>query len=1283
MAQKKRRFGFLSDVGDFANAVVDRVGGGIVRDAIRAGAFLSEPLPGEQRRAAEGFIKRYSEVNNPENETGIGNYDASSTGGKVGRVVGTGIKVAEDVYGLSKGFKAGEEIAGNVNKGSKLLKYAGGTIGGLTANDLQEIGRGGEAKSTVARIPVQLAESVGQPFGLSSGEINPNSILGAVTGKSPIKSYQKQGEELAQTGEDIGIVKGDKQKKVLGLGLAPLLIAGDLAGGGGEEKALVKGLVRESTEAGIKKLLSSKFDKQLVKAIAPDLAKATDKKTVRKILENATEAANKSGMSPGAERAVQRVQAGIKETQDPLSQLKQEALKYKSADEFVKAQGEPLYHGTDATFDNFSTKRFGQNDEGFLGRGVYLSSEKDIAKDYGANMIQAHAKLNNPIVIDDPYAFGGVHPDLIKNRLGLNKNASPEAISKALADKGHDGVVINKVFDNGDKINGIETLVVDPTKIHTKQQLNDLYNQAHAEAKGITQSAEAPKSFSFLKAEPNQGEGYLGDAALKSSGVVPRTEPVPVPETPTGPSLVRANPNSGEAYLGDAALKAGGIIPREGPPVEAAIGAPSRIPVANPNQGEGFLGNVAIRPNVEGQAPAAAPSAADQIMSALRGKKAALGVTPEAGAKSIRARQEELYSAERSRRLAMAATNAKDLTGSARYYAELKAQKGALPKLEYTGLSAQLDDAEKENLLTGLQGIMDEKGITPGSFTSLNIQTALRKILNGGNGVPTEGEIRLLEETFGNGLAKEIRDDVDLHKASLGIGKRAYNLAGQILGTPRAIMASADFSGGLRQGLAAATRHPIIFAKNFSKQFRYAFDNDAYEAMIQEVREHPNYDLMRRGKLAITDATHGTGVGEREEQYISSLAEKIPGIGRVVKGSDRAYSGLLTKMRVDIFNQLVDNAQRAGHDFSTVEGDRLLKQLGEVVNTSTGRGSLGKLEHSAQGLSTALFAPRLIASRLQMLNPQYYIKLQGPARREALTTLMSLAAVTGGILWAAKQAGADVNTDPTNADFGKIKVGDTRLDILGGHQQYIRLGAELISGKITSSITGSTIDIDEDTGNPTTPTRLDIINRFLQNKESPILSFASSLLEKKDATGKPLDFENKNPLNNPVGQRFIPLVAQDIADLFTHDKGVNPAIAGPLSVFGVGLQTYGSQDLPLSKQQNTVLERVKETGTPEHVKAYTSYFQTARLVSGKRTKASDDINAAIEQGDYNKAVKIAQDYNEKVTDTFQPWIKKYQDVATNELRKDYSGLKIKLDKASIKQRRLNQLKKQKAGIIPR
>lgn len=667
--------------------------------------------------------------------------------------------------------------------------------------------------------------------------------------------------------------------------------------------------------------------------------------------------------------------------------------------------------------------------------------------------------------------------------------------------------------------------------------------------------------------------------------------------------------------------------------------------------------------------PATSRTAAQQIIEELQGKKAEAGISPVKGAKAIRATQEAGYSAERGKRIKASAAAGKELEGSAGYYAELKKLKGELPKEEYRGLGSKLDPGQQEELFTQLRKEIHANPAING-FDAVNAQTALRKVINGGNGVPTRGEIKLLEKAFGADFAKSIEDDVIAHQQ--GLGKAAISTAAQIAGVPRAIMASADFSGGLRQGLAAATRHPVIFAQEFVKQFKYFGSEKAYREMQDELASHPNYGLMQRGKLAITDVT-GTTVGNREEQFASNLAERIPVLGRLIKASDRAYTGLLTSMRANIFNQLVDNAQRAGIDFSEEGSQKLLRDMAEVVNTSTGRGSLGKLESSAEGLSTALFAPRLIASRLQMLNPQYYVKLDPIARKEAITTLMSLAAVTGTVLTAAKMAGAEVSTEPTSSDFGKIKIGDTRLDIMGGYQQYVRLGAQLIEGKITSSLTGTETTLDGGFGKPD---RLEIINRFLQNKESPVLSFVTTLLRGKDASGNPVKVKNE------VISRFVPLVAQDVTDLFTHEEAASPALA-PLAAFGVGLQTYGVQDVPLSESQRGIVENVRSTGTPEQTKAYESFYKTSKLVTGRRPKVSEQVNEAIGSGDLEKAQKIAREYNEEVKKSFKKWGEKYNDIATPELVQEYNGLKINLNRNTISQRRYNIRRKAKQGIIPR
>jgi hypothetical protein len=68
-------------------------------------------------------------------------------------------------------------------------------------------------------------------------------------------------------------------------------------------------------------------------------------------------------------------------TVDPTEALKQEALKYKSAEEFVKAQGNTLYHGSTENIDNFDLNHLNQT---YMhnGLGINFTDNKDFAKLY-------------------------------------------------------------------------------------------------------------------------------------------------------------------------------------------------------------------------------------------------------------------------------------------------------------------------------------------------------------------------------------------------------------------------------------------------------------------------------------------------------------------------------------------------------------------------------------------------------------------------------------------------------------------------------------------------------------------------------------------------------------------------------------------------------------------------------------------------------------------------------------------------------------------------------------
>lgn len=86
---------------------------------------------------------------------------------------------------------------------------------------------------------------------------------------------------------------------------------------------------------------------------------------------------------------------GITQPQESVN-LHQEALKYKSANEFVKAQGTPVYHGTNNTFTEFDPKRIGSRDSGWFGKGFYFAGTKGEAATYGKNVMESYLKMDKP-----------------------------------------------------------------------------------------------------------------------------------------------------------------------------------------------------------------------------------------------------------------------------------------------------------------------------------------------------------------------------------------------------------------------------------------------------------------------------------------------------------------------------------------------------------------------------------------------------------------------------------------------------------------------------------------------------------------------------------------------------------------------------------------------------------------------------------------------------------------------------------------------------------------------
>ena len=407
------------------------------------------------------------------------------------------------------------------------------------------------------------------------------------------------------------------------------------------------------------------------------------------------------------------------------------------------------------------------------------------------------------------------------------------------------------------------------------------------------------------------------------------------------------------------------------------------------------------------------------------------------------------------------------------------------------------------------------------------------------------------------------------------------SLAADVVNLPRTLMASMDMSAPLRQGLGLIgkkqfwTSLPSMFKAFGSSEFyNRAMDSIADKPLFRKQIGADGHIMPSFAEAAGLKLTNMNDLTQREESIMSSLADKIPGIG----SSERAYTLFLNKLRADTFEQMIK-------DFDVIKPGvkanlPLAKQIATFVNTASGRGNLGPLENSAKVLSSVFFSPRLMASRLGMMakgtqalfSPEVYMLRSPSVRREYLKSLFSMAAAAGSFAGLAKLAGAELESDPASADFGKPKFGNTRLDPYGGFQQYIVLaqrlmpqldlsaiGLDTIGGQMKSTTTGNEYDL----GSPKfgESNRADILTRFLRSKTNPIINFAWGLAAgQKEISGQPMDFTNMNPYQNSIMQRFLPMLTQDIYDLINDNEtsAQAKALAASMAWFGMGSQTYDS-----------------------------------------------------------------------------------------------------------------------------
>ena len=496
-------------------------------------------------------------------------------------------------------------------------------------------------------------------------------------------------------------------------------------------------------------------------------------------------------------------------------------------------------------------------------------------------------------------------------------------------------------------------------------------------------------------------------------------------------------------------------------------------------------------------------------------------------ARPVRRQQEALYTQERGARAGAVKAVREKVPGEKGYYAELSQLKGELPKAQYESIRSRIAQSDIDELFN------DVNRSSLDFWDTLPAKEGLVKMLEGR--VPTHGELDVLKRVFGAELPQELLAKRPLLEKLKSIGLEIANL-------PRSLTASFDLSAPLRQGVFLIGR-PKEWLTSLGSMFKQVFSEKNFQEAQAQIRARPSYPVMRDARLQLTDI--GETLSLREEQFMAQLGERIPVLGKGVRASNRAYVGFLNRLRADVFDDLLKKGQQLGLE----DDPEFLSSVGSFVNNATGRGNIGGLERAAPLLNAVFFSPRLMMSRLQLLNPGYYVGLQPAVRKEAIKSLLSFVGAGSVALGLAKMNGAEVGTDPRSADFGKMKFGNTRYDIWGGFQPLVRGVAQLITGEQISTTTGREIKLGEGY-KPTT--RLDIIQRWFGSKESPIASLVTELLQGQTMTGEDVQ------VAPAIVDRFIPMFAQDVYDVM-REQGIGKAWTAIPSLFGVGVQTYGQQ----------------------------------------------------------------------------------------------------------------------------
>lgn len=356
----------------------------------------------------------------------------------------------------------------------------------------------------------------------------------------------------------------------------------------------------------------------------------------------------------------------------------------------------------------------------------------------------------------------------------------------------------------------------------------------------------------------------------------------------------------------------------------------------------------------------------------------------------------------------------------------------------------------------------------------------------------------------------------------------------------RNLMTTGEFSFVLRQGAVTAATHPILTAKAIPTTVKALFSDEiGARALDLQTFNKPEVAAARAAKLHLVE--EGAKLSRQEEIFASKWAEKIPGL----RNFNQAGRVFLNKVRFDVWKVLREQAPEI-----TPERDH---QVAMFVNEATGRGTLGPAEPIAVALGRALFSPRYLASRIQLLVGH---SMWGGdfVTRKIIAKEYAKVLVAAGVYYTLmgqmkdkNKKPATIEKNPLSSDFGKVKIGNTRVDPLAGMAQVITLAARLGTAS-TKNSKGKVSSLRDPSFGKTDAA--DVAGRFARSKLHPVPGALYNLYKGTDLGG------NEATIANQSVNFVMPLTYVDIYQALQEQDVPEGASISLLTLLGQGLQTY-------------------------------------------------------------------------------------------------------------------------------